>query len=66
MMTVRERRVAQWKEAQALRIRQVESLNPAPAPSMVPAMMTDLAAAMAEYLEKTARLDPQPPDGEFH
>jgi hypothetical protein len=66
MMTVRERRVAQWKEAQALRIRQVELLNPAPAPSMVPAMMTDLASAMAEYLEKTALLEPLPPDGELN
>lgn len=61
-MMGREKRVAQWKEAQALRIRQVELLNPTPAPSL----MTDLASAMAEYLEKTASLEPVPPDGELN
>jgi hypothetical protein len=64
MMTVRDRRVAQWKEAQALRIRQVELLSPAP--HTVFGLKGDLAVAMAEYLEKTAMLEPMPPDGERH
>jgi hypothetical protein len=64
IVTTREKRIAQWQEAQALRIRQVELLNPAP--HTVFGLKGDLAVAMAEYLEKTAALEPVPPDGELN